>query len=66
MDWNYQQPVRLIFGNGRVNEVQSLLAGSRRPLLVCDSSAIKNKTADRILAMHDHIEVFSGVSPTPM
>ncbi len=65
MDWNYQQPVRLIFGNGRVNEVQSLLAGSRRPLLVCDSSAIKNKAADRILAMHDHMEVFSGVSPNP-
>lgn len=65
MDWNYQQPVRLIFGNGRVSEVQSLLAGSRRPLLVCDSSAMKNKAADRILAMHDHMEVFSGVSPNP-
>lgn len=65
MDWNYQQPVRLIFGNGRVNEVQRLLAGSRRPLLVCDPSAVKNKTADRILAMHDHMEVFSGVSPNP-
>ena len=65
MDWNYQQPVRLIFGNGRVNEVQNLLTGSQRPLLVCDSPAMKNKTADRILAMHDHMDVFYGVSPNP-
>ncbi|MCD8109210.1 MAG: iron-containing alcohol dehydrogenase [Clostridiales bacterium] len=65
MVWNYRQPVKLIFGNGRVDEIQNLLVKSRRPLLVCDVSAVKNKVSDRVLAMHDAMEIFSDISPNP-
>lgn len=65
MNWNYTQPVEIIFGNGRISEVVSLLNNAEKPLLVSDPFFIKNGLVDRIKSIVGDITVFSDISPNP-
>lgn len=65
MNWNYTQPVEIIFGNGRISELKGLLNNAEKPLLVSDPFFIKNGLADRIKSIVGNITVFSDISPNP-
>lgn len=65
MDWNYAQPVRIIFGNGRLKELGELLQEAERPLLIADPFFVKNGLAEKLAKQIGGAEVFSDISQNP-
>ncbi len=69
MDWNYEQPVYIIFGNGRINELNAAIkkVGGSSGLLVIPEYFVKSGLADKIKKISGNIitEVFTDVSPNP-
>lgn len=69
MNWNYLQPVEILFGNGRIDEIGEVAAkcGCKKGLLVSDRFFATNGLADAIIEKSDGIlgGVFSDVSPNP-
>lgn len=65
MNWDYNQPVKIIFGNGRISELNSLIGNSKRPLLVSDSFFLKSGLVDRIKKLIGDMEIFTDISPNP-
>ena len=46
MNWDYEQPVRIIFGNGRIGEASALARqlGGSRGILITSKSGLLNGT----------------------
>ncbi|MDO5387631.1 MAG: iron-containing alcohol dehydrogenase family protein [Clostridia bacterium] len=69
MNWDYEQPVSIIFGNGRISEISDVVkkVGGSKGLLVLPEYFVKNGTADKIksLAGDTVAEIFTSVSPNP-
>lgn len=69
MNWDYEQPVSIIFGNGRISEISDVVkkVGGSKGLLVLPEYFVKNGTADKIksLAGGTVAEIFTSVSPNP-
>ncbi|PJM77806.1 iron-containing alcohol dehydrogenase family protein [Bifidobacterium felsineum] len=70
MLWDYQQPVAIRFGNGRVREIKDVAAEMgliEGGLLVSEHLFAKNGTAERIVKDSDGAisEIFSDFSPNP-
>ena len=69
MTWNYLQPVKIYFGNGRIDEVGKLAAevGCRKGLLVSDKFFADNGLARKIMKDSDGMlaGIFCDVSPNP-
>lgn len=70
MLWDYQQPVAIRFGNGRVREIKDVAAEmglTEGGLLVSERLFAKNGTAERIVKDSEGAigEIFSEFSPNP-
>lgn len=65
MNWNYKQPVEIIFGSGRISELKELLNNAKSPLLVSDPFFVESGLTDRIREIVGDIPVFSNISPNP-
>lgn len=65
MNWNYKQPVEIIFGSGRISELNELISQYDKPLLVSDPFFKTNGLIDRIKKIANIEYVFSNVSANP-
>ena len=69
MDWEFNLPVKLIFGNGKRNTITDYIdeIGGTRGVLVCSKSFTKNGIADELLEKSNGKikAVFSDVRPNP-
>lgn len=69
MNWEYRQPVRILFGNGMIKQLprEIIRFGGKRGLLVTSPSFVKRGMAQQIVADAEGllVEVFSGVSANP-
>lgn len=69
MNWNYEQPVSIIFGNGRIKELNEVIkkVGGSNGLLVIPEYFVKSGVADKIKELSDKTitAVFTDVSPNP-
>lgn len=69
MEWEFNLPVKLIFGNGKRRDIKKHIneIGGTRGILVCSNSFAKNGIADKFVAMSDGLikGVFSNVRPNP-
>ncbi|MDD8049099.1 MAG: iron-containing alcohol dehydrogenase family protein [Thomasclavelia sp.] len=67
MDFNYMQPVKIIFGNGRLNELSALTKQFKgEGLLICDKFFYDNGLAKQILDNTPTINtLYYDVSPNP-
>lgn len=69
MEWEFNLPVKLIFGNGKRRDIKKYIneIGGTRGILVCSNSFAKNGIADKFVAMSDGLikGVFSNVRPNP-
>lgn len=65
MNWNYKQPVEIIFGNGRISELKELLNNAKNPLLVSDPFFVESGLTEQVRAIVGDIAVFSDISPNP-
>ena len=67
--WDYLQPVKIRFGEGRVSEIRQLAQdlGCSNGLLVADPFFAKSGLADKIVAQSEGTltSIFSEVSPNP-
>lgn len=65
MNWNYKQPVDIIFGSGRIYELKDLIGNAKRPLLISDPYFAKNGFADKVLSIISGADLFFDISPNP-
>lgn len=65
MIWDYKQPVEILFGNGRIKELSSLIKEYKKPLLATDPFFKKNGLIDTIRSEIGECEVFTNISPNP-
>lgn len=69
MNWDYLQPVKICFGNGRINELSKLAKELKceNGLLVSDAFFLTNGLADRIIKESEGTitKVFGNISPNP-
>lgn len=69
MNWNYEQPVSIVFGMGKINELSNIIkkSGGNKGILVITNSFVKNGMAEKIVALSDYKinTVFTEVSPNP-
>ncbi len=69
MNWNYSQPVKIIFGNNKIEELHDIFTsiGLNRGILICDPLFVENGLADRVLKYSGGllIDFFSDITPNP-
>ncbi|GAA0179004.1 1-propanol dehydrogenase PduQ [Clostridium sediminicola] len=69
MDWTYSQPVKIIFGNNKIESLYDIFTdlGLKNGLLVSDPIFLENKMADKIVEHSKGllIKVFSDIVPNP-
>lgn len=69
MEWEFNLPVKLIFGNGKRKELKKYIEeiGGTRGVLVCSRSFAKNGRADEFVELSGGLlkAVFSDVRPNP-
>lgn len=69
MLWNYTQPVKILFGQGRINELKTIAQelGCSRGMIVADPFFMTNGLAQKIIDESEGkiVSVFSDVSPNP-
>lgn len=65
MSWNYIQPVQIIFGNGKINELKKYAQGMNRILLVAGPYFSKSSLIEKIKDDCNIIDVFDNISPNP-
>ena len=64
MNWNYTQPVEIIFGSGSLSKLAGLLNKFTKPIIVSEEYFLKNGLIDKILS-EINADVFTEVSPNP-
>lgn len=69
MNWDYGQPVRIVFGNGRLSELNGIIEemGVKNGILIAGPSFFKNGTAERIIEDSKGLLTasFGEISPNP-
>lgn len=69
MNWNYIQPVEIIFGNGKIKELKHIInqKGYKNGLLICTDFIVRSGQAQNILNNSDGklIKIFSNIEPNP-
>lgn len=69
MEWEFNLPVTLVFGNGKRKNIRTYIEqiGGTRGVLVCSASFAGNGLADEFVKMSDGLikGVFSNVRPNP-
>lgn len=69
MNWNYAQPVEIIFGNGKISELKDIakLKDYTNGLLISDPFFVENGLAHSIKDDSEGmiIDIFSDISPNP-
>lgn len=69
MMWEFNLPVKLIFGNGKRREIKNYIneIGGKKGVLVCSASFAKNGLADEFVKLSGGLikGVFSDVRPNP-
>ncbi len=65
MNWNYSQPVKIIFGNGKISELKNLLSEYKNPILISDPYFLKNGLIEKIKSITAIKAFFTDVSPNP-
>lgn len=69
MKWEFNLPVKLVFGTGKRNNLKKYIEeiGGTRGVLVCGKSFEKNGTADEFVKLSGNLikSVFSDVRPNP-
>ena len=64
MNWNYTQPVEIIFGSGSLSKLPSLTEKFNRPVVVTEKYFIENGLIEKIVSQIN-ADVFTDVSPNP-
>lgn len=65
MMWNYVQPVQIVFGNKKVNELKKYTQGMKRILLVVGPFFSKSFLVEEIRHECNVVDVFDRISPNP-
>ena len=69
MQWEFNLPVKLVFGSGKRNDLAKYIdeIGGNRGVLVCGNSFCKNGVADEFLRLGGGkiVEIFSDIRPNP-
>jgi alcohol dehydrogenase len=69
MNWNYSQPVKIIFGNNKIEELHDIFnnLGLKQGILVCDPIFKANGLMDKVLNYSGGslIEAFYDITPNP-
>lgn len=69
MQWEFNLPVKLVFGSGKRNDLAKYIdeIGGSRGVLVCGNSFCKNGVADEFLRLGGGkiVEIFSDIRPNP-
>lgn len=69
MNWEFNLPVKLIFGNGKRKDIKKYIEeiGGKNGVLVCSKSFAENGTADEFVKMSGGLikGIFSNVRPNP-
>lgn len=69
MEWEFNLPVKLIFGSGKRNDLAKYIdeIGGSRGVLVCGGSFCKNGVADEFVRLGGGkiVDVFSDIRPNP-
>lgn len=69
MEWDFNLPVKLVFGNGRRKELKKYIAeiGGSNGVLVCSRSFAKNGLAEEFIKLSGGTinGIFSDVRPNP-
>lgn len=69
MNWEFNLPVKLVFGNGKRKDIKKYIdeIGGKKGVLVCSKSFAGNGTADEFVKMSGGLikGVFSDVRPNP-
>ncbi|MGN0522540.1 MAG: iron-containing alcohol dehydrogenase family protein [Eubacterium sp.] len=69
MEWEFNLPVKLVFGTGKRKNLKEYIEqiGGTRGVLVCGKSFTKNGVAEEFVELSEGLikEVFSGVRPNP-
>ncbi|WP_456068642.1 iron-containing alcohol dehydrogenase family protein [Eubacterium sp.] len=69
MQWEFNLPVKLVFGSGKRNDLAKYIdeIGGSRGVLVCGKSFCKNGVADEFLRLGGGkiVEIFSDIRPNP-
>lgn len=69
MQWEFNLPVKLVFGSGKRNDLAKYIdeIGGTRGVLVCGNSFCKNGVADEFLRLGGGkiVEIFSDIRPNP-
>lgn len=69
MQWEFNLPVKLVFGSGKRNDLAKYIdeIGGSRGVLVCGNSFCKNGVADEFLRLGTGkiVEIFSDIRPNP-
>ena len=60
VNWNYKQPVEIIFGSGKLSELKKMVEKANAPLLVSDPSFVRNGLAGKIRSIIGG-EVFGNI-----
>ncbi|MGN1123219.1 MAG: iron-containing alcohol dehydrogenase, partial [Eubacterium sp.] len=69
MQWEFNLPVKIVFGNGKRKNIKDYIdeIGGTKGVLVCSKTFAKNATADEFINLSGGLikEVFSDVRPNP-
>ncbi len=65
MEWNYRQPVEIIFGIGSIEKIGAMILDYHRPILITTNSMVKNGIANRLLQQWNGEDIFFDVSANP-
>ena len=69
MQWEFNLPVKLVFGSGKRSDLAKYIdeIGGSRGVLVCGNSFCKNGVADEFLRLGGGkiVEIFSDIRPNP-
>ncbi|WP_294905479.1 iron-containing alcohol dehydrogenase family protein [uncultured Eubacterium sp.] len=69
MQWEFNLPVKLVFGSGKRSDLAKYIdeIGGSRGVLVCGNSFCKNGVADEFLSLGGGkiVEIFSDIRPNP-
>lgn len=69
MEWNYEQPVKIFFGSGKLKNLSRIIKGSnyQKGILVTSNHFIKNGLSGELLDEKENrlSGIFTGFSPNP-
>ncbi len=65
MVWEYIQPVQIVFGDGKINELKEYTKGMKRILLVTGSFFSSSLLVRRIKSSCSVVAIFDKISPNP-